>query len=681
MRNRIAIPSLAILCSVLLAAAAWAQPRTYTVYRAQTPPKIDGLLDDDCWRAVPWQTGFTLLGGGEVAEPAQTEFAMAWDDASLYVAVRCTDSAMDRLVAKAEDGSKDLLHDDHVEIFLAPEKQRDDYAQFAVNSLGKKIDLSYQAKKETAAQAISKGGQWISACRRGKTSWELEMALPLAALKIEPREGVAFVGNIGRVRWADPPAKPINYTWTPQAEAFDHDTAAFGLFKLAGAPPPAMRTYSFALEHWRDMVSTLQGDRFTGAVAGIGADGWLHLSGPQFGGDVSLATSVVSHVEFAPAREEKAGPRVVMNNGDYVLGQVQSISADQTVIANPEIGTLTAPTASLTEILMDSSAANFVDTGFEWGALEPWTAVQGNWTLADGKAACSAGPQGQFTAGVLSVPLEQSGPVTFFADVELPQAGAWLDCELFVYSDRPDLQNMHNGVCFHLKSNDSGCAVVTPEAGVQNLGSLGHRQPVGGQVPLSISTAIRSARWRDSAVAERCAEPGRHAGGPVPVHHRPEDRAIRAVRREHAAGRLASPRGARPGSAAQGAARRVGFRPGDAAQRRHDLREGGDLRGGQVHHRHRLRQHRAGAEARAVGPLPPPGRGAARAAGGSHRADDGGGLHAAFLRAGRRPAHRPVGPVRPGLPPARRAPFDPLPPRRALVQHFRSPSGLLKCRT
>ncbi len=473
MRNRIAIPSLAILCSVLLAAAAWAQPRTYTVYRAQTPPKIDGLLDDDCWRAVPWQTGFTLLGGGEVAEPAQTEFAMAWDDASLYVAVRCTDSAMDRLVAKAEDGSKDLLHDDHVEIFLAPEKQRDDYAQFAVNSLGKKIDLSYQAKKETAAQAISKGGQWISACRRGKTSWELEMALPLAALKIEPREGVAFVGNIGRVRWADPPAKPINYTWTPQAEAFDHDTAAFGLFKLAGAPPPAMRTYSFALEHWRDMVSTLQGDRFTGAVAGIGADGWLHLSGPQFGGDVSLATSVVSHVEFAPAREEKAGPRVVMNNGDYVLGQVQSISADQTVIASPEIGTLTAPTASLTEILMDSSAANFVDTGFEWGALEPWTAVQGNWTLADGKAACSAGPQGQFTAGVLSVPLEQSGPVTFFADVELPQAGAWLDCELFVYSDRPDLQNMHNGVCFHLKSNDSGCAVVTPEAGVQNLGAWG----------------------------------------------------------------------------------------------------------------------------------------------------------------------------------------------------------------
>ena len=634
MRNRIPAPLLAILCSAVLAAAAWAEPRTYTVYRAQTPPKIDGRLDDDCWRAVPWQTGFTLLGGGEAGDPIQTEFAMVWDDASLYLAVRCTDSAMDRLVAKADDGSKDLLHDDHVEIFLAPEKQRDDYTQFAVNSLDKKIDLTYQAKKETATQAISKGGKWISAGRRGKSSWELEMALPLAALKIEPHEGVAFVGNIGRVRWADPPAKPANYTWTPQTDAFDHDTAAFGVFKLAGAPPPATRTYSLAVEDWRDVVATLQGDRFTGAVLGIGADGWLHLNGPQFGGDVSLATSAVSHVEFAPAREEKSGPRVVMNNGDFVLGQVQSITADQTVIANPEIGTLTAPTASLTEILMDSSSANFVDTGFEWGTLEPWMAVQGNWTLADGKAVCSPGPQGQSGPAVLSVPLDQSGPVTFFADVELPQAGAWIDCEIFVYSDRPDLQNMHNGIFFHLKGNDSGCAAVTPEAGVQNLGSWGTGNQLVSKSRIQFQLQYDPKRGHDSALGERRAEPGRHAGGPVPVHRRPEDRAIRAVRREHAAGRPASPRRARPGAAAQGDARRDGCRPGDAAQRRHDLREVGDLRGGQVHHRHRLRQHRAGAEASATGPLPSPGCGGARAAGGSHRADDGGKFHAAFLRAG-----------------------------------------------
>lgn len=473
MKNRITAPLLAVLCSTILAAAASGQPRTYTVYRAQTPPQIDGRLDDECWRAVPWQTGFTMLGGGEVGEPAQTEFAMAWDDQSLYLAVRCTDSAVDRLVAKADDGSRDVLHDDHVEIFLAPEKQREDYAQFALNSLNKRIDLSYKAKKEAAIQTISKGGKWISACRRGKASWELEMALPLAELKIEPHDGVLFVGNIGRVRWKDPPEKPVNFTWTPQTDAFDHDPAAFGVFKLAGPPPPMMRTYSLAVEQWRDMVSTLQGDRFTGAVLGIGADGWLRLNGPQFGGDVTLAASTVSHVEFAPAREEKPGARVVLNNGDFVLGQVQSITAEQTVIANPEIGTLTAPTASLTEILMDSEAADFVDTGFEWGVLEPWTALQGNWSLGGGKATCTAGPQGQAMPGVLSAPLEQKGPVTFFADVELPQAGAWIDCELFVFCDRPDPQNLRSGVFFHLKGNDSGCAVVTPESGIQNLGGWG----------------------------------------------------------------------------------------------------------------------------------------------------------------------------------------------------------------
>ena len=473
MRRLIPTPFLAILCAILLTGAAAAQPRTYTVYRSQTPPKIDGNLDDECWRAAPWQTGFQIVGGAEAAETAQTQFAMVWDDANLYVAVRCRESLVDRLVAKADDGSKDLFQDDHVEIFLAPEKQREDYAQFIVNSLNKKMDASYQARKLTATQAISKDGKWICACRRGKASWELEMALPLAALKIEPHEGVAFVGDIGRVRFADQPDRPVSFTWTPLKSGFDADPAAFGLFKLAGAPPAVMRTYSLAVEHWRDTVSTLQGDRFTGAVLGIGADGWLHMNGPQFGGDVTLATSVVTHVEFSPARDEKPGPRVILNNGDFVLGQVQSITPEQTVIVNPEIGTLTAPTAAISEILMDTASADYVDTGFEWGTLEPWTAVQGNWTLSDGKATCSAGPQGEPVLGVLSVPLEQKGPVTFYADVELPQAGAWIDCELFVFSDRPDLQNLHSGVFFHLKGNDSGCAVVTPEAGVQNLGSWG----------------------------------------------------------------------------------------------------------------------------------------------------------------------------------------------------------------
>lgn len=473
MRSRISILSLATLCTIILAGAAAAQPRAYTVYRAQAAPKIDGRLDDDCWRAVPWQTGFAMLGGGDVGEPSQTQFAMAWDDANLYLAVRCEDPAVDRLVAKADDGSKDLLHDDHVEIFLSPEKQRDDYTEFVVNSLNKKLDVSCQAKKETATQTVTKGGKWVSACRRNKGSWELEMAVPLAALKIEPHEGAVLLGNIGRVRWADQTEKALSFTWAPQTDAFDHDTAAFGVFKLAGAPPPVMRTYSLAVEQWRDVVSTLQGDHFTGAVAGIGADGSLRLNGPEFGGEVTLAASVVTHIEFAPARDEKAGPRVVLNNGDYVLGQVQSITADQTVIANPEIGTLTVPTAALSEILIDSAAANYVDTGFEWGTMQPWTAVQGNWTLGDGKATCTPGPQGGNVLGVLSAPLNQQGPVTFYADVELPQPGAWLDCELFVFGDRPDLQNMHRSVFFHLKSNDSGCAVVTPEAGVQNLGSWG----------------------------------------------------------------------------------------------------------------------------------------------------------------------------------------------------------------
>jgi hypothetical protein len=463
----------AILFSAILTGAAAAQSRTYTVYRAQTAPKIDGHPDDECWRAVPWQTGFALLGGGAVSEATQTQFAMVWDDQCLYIAVRCKEPALDHLVAKADDGSNDVFRDDHVEIFLAPEKQREDYIQFAVNSLNKRIDLTYEAKKVTATLAVANGGKWVSACLRDKASWDLEMALPLAALKLEPAEGAVCAGNIARVRRAEQADQPINFTWTPLSNGFDRDPAAFGVFKLAGAPPPMMRTLSLAVEQRRDVVTTLQGDRYTGAVLGIGADGWLHLSGPQFGNEVTVAASVLAHIEFSPARAEKAGARITLGNGDYVLGQVQSITPGQTVIVNPEIGTLTAPTASLSEILMGAGApANSVDTGFESESLDPWKSVQGNWSVGGGKATYTGGPQGE---GVLSVPLDQKGPVTFVADVESLQP-PMVQCELVVFSGQPNHQNMRSGVSFHFWGGGGQVTVITPENGYQQLGNWNGNQ-------------------------------------------------------------------------------------------------------------------------------------------------------------------------------------------------------------
>ncbi len=57
------------------------------VPRADSPPAVDGKLDDPCWRAAA-ETGPLVTASGKAGKPA-TEALLLVDDAHLYVGVRC----------------------------------------------------------------------------------------------------------------------------------------------------------------------------------------------------------------------------------------------------------------------------------------------------------------------------------------------------------------------------------------------------------------------------------------------------------------------------------------------------------------------------------------------------------------------------------------------------------------
>jgi hypothetical protein len=153
------------LALAVLAHSAFAEPRSYTVYRAKTPPRGDGSFDDACWRAVPWQTGFAFRDGGEVGAPFQTQFAMVWDDQCLYVAIRALEPEMDRLVALAPRGSNELFDDDRVEVALCSEKDRSTWRRFVVNPLGRALDFACEDKKVAARQVMPEAAPWRSRSR------------------------------------------------------------------------------------------------------------------------------------------------------------------------------------------------------------------------------------------------------------------------------------------------------------------------------------------------------------------------------------------------------------------------------------------------------------------------------------------------------------------------------------
>src|SRR4030042_4994088 len=106
-------------------------------------PAIDGRLDDSVWEKVGWEGGFIQFRPVERADPAEkTEFKILYDDANLYVGVRCWDSkaaGFERRVAR-----RDNFEGDFVEVTLDSLADKLTGFAFAVQAAGVKGDSLYR---------------------------------------------------------------------------------------------------------------------------------------------------------------------------------------------------------------------------------------------------------------------------------------------------------------------------------------------------------------------------------------------------------------------------------------------------------------------------------------------------------------------------------------------------------
>ncbi|MBD3293324.1 MAG: hypothetical protein GF393_10400, partial [Armatimonadia bacterium] len=92
------VSRLTLVLLIITGAACAAQP-TVVGQKAETPPTLDGRLDDGVWQQAEWYTGFTMLGETDEVAEAQTQFAVAFDDANLYLGIKMQEPAMDELKA------------------------------------------------------------------------------------------------------------------------------------------------------------------------------------------------------------------------------------------------------------------------------------------------------------------------------------------------------------------------------------------------------------------------------------------------------------------------------------------------------------------------------------------------------------------------------------------------------
>ena len=160
-----------------------------------TPPQLDGVLDDEAWKATPLHEAFTQQDPDE-GKPATelTTFQVVYDDEAIYFGVVCYDSEPDKIFSRLVRRD-DYVTSDRVDVILDPHYSRQNALWFSVYPSGSVTDGT-----------ISNGGWWDSTwngvwevkTKIHKNGWTAEYKIPYHVLRFAPKEKYTWGLQVAR---------------------------------------------------------------------------------------------------------------------------------------------------------------------------------------------------------------------------------------------------------------------------------------------------------------------------------------------------------------------------------------------------------------------------------------------------------------------------------------------------
>ena len=253
--------SLAIACALIScqdsAYAPWPREivpgtvRRYPCKRTETPPKLDGMLDEQSWQTAPWSEPFVDIEGGDKPTPRYTtRMKMLWDNDNLYIAA---DLEEPDLWGTYDKHDMVVFHEHDFEVFIDPDGNKESYYELEFNVIGTIFDLYLDREYRLGGTAhhewnckgikgaITKLGSANNSTDTDK-GWQIEIQIPFSSLrppstvkddgpeKIRngdtPAIGEQWRMNFSRVEWQlekvgtgyvkKPGTQADNWVWTPQ---------------------------------------------------------------------------------------------------------------------------------------------------------------------------------------------------------------------------------------------------------------------------------------------------------------------------------------------------------------------------------------------------------------------------------------------------------------------------------
>lgn len=154
--------------------------RVYYATRTELKPKIDGKLDDECWKSVgTWDGDFIQQQPHQAAPPSQpTEVKILYDDKYLYFALKCHDYEPEKMSPIL--GRRDENNGDMAGIAIDSYNDKQTAFEFNVTAAGQKVDLLHMGEY---GWDFNWDAVWDGKSSIGDSAWYAEMRIPFTQIR------------------------------------------------------------------------------------------------------------------------------------------------------------------------------------------------------------------------------------------------------------------------------------------------------------------------------------------------------------------------------------------------------------------------------------------------------------------------------------------------------------------
>lgn len=192
------------------------QPPVYTCRYNEKPFHLDGNLDKDFWKDIPFTENFPDIEGDIRPVPRfRTRAKLAWDRENLYIGAVLEGN---EIWANLKEHDCVIFHDNDFEIFIDPDSDTQAYFEYEMNALNTTWDLlltkAYRDNGKPVngleirgmRTAVHIDGE-LNNPKANSQSWSVEVVMPFTALQEcaaenrPPISGEYYRVNFSRVQW------------------------------------------------------------------------------------------------------------------------------------------------------------------------------------------------------------------------------------------------------------------------------------------------------------------------------------------------------------------------------------------------------------------------------------------------------------------------------------------------